>query len=308
MTLKTCVGQYTITKRLGKGTYGQCFEAANREGHSVALKRIQYDSVNEYLHLFFREISILKSLSHPGIVKILDVVIPVHDDQQIYIVMELMTSDLRAYVKQNYEDRRVPLDSLQIIFSQIVSAVAFCHANNVWHRDLKPHNILIDWETLQIKIADFGLAKNINNRIVSSKVPLTHEIVTLWYRAPEVILGCSTYTSAIDVYSLGTVLYELCAGKPMFQGKSEVGTLMEIFALLGTPTESSCPGCSKWPHFSNKFPTWSSETATERIACKLPQSSASLARLIESMVRIDYRTRVTCKELLQDPWIQTTVN
>lgn len=296
------IGSYMVTRRLGKGTYGQCFAAVGRDGVSVALKKIPYDSFDEYLHLFFREISILKSLSHPGVVRVMDVFAP-NTVEQIYIVMELMTSDLRAYVKHSYADRRVPLDTAQLIFSQMVSAVGYCHSRNVWHRDLKPQNILIDWESTRIKIADFGLAKNVSWRQIPSKVPLTHEIVTLWYRAPEVILGCSTYTSAIDVYSMGTVLFELLAGKSMLTSSTEVGTLIDLFSLLGTPCEDICPGCSAWTYFSDAFPRWSSEGALERIGNKLPPVPNQVIEIIESMVRINALNRVTCNELLTNSFI-----
>jgi len=294
---------YILGRRLGKGTYGQVFEGL-REGCTkpFALKQIPYHVTGDFLNLFFREISILKSLNHNGIIEVVDVVIPRNKDH-IIIVTPLMDSDLRNYVKQRFPDRKVPIHVTQKIFSQLVDAVAYCHAMHVWHRDLKPHNILIMWETLQIKIADFGLAKNVTSRLIDSKPPLTHEIVTLWYRAPEVILGCSNYDGSIDVWSMGTILFELLAGCSLISSKTEVGTLMEIFELVGTPSEELIPGCSQWPNLSVDFPRWFPEGAAERLAMKCPSVPFEIVCLIESMIRIDSKSRIACHDLKKNVWI-----
>ena len=303
MVVQTDACPYTLGRRLGKGTYGQVFEGF-KEGASMAfaLKQIPYHVTGDFLHLFFREISILKSLDHPGIVKVVDVVVSNNQDH-IYIVTPLMDSDLRAYVKQNFADRKVPLDKTRKIFAQLVNAVAYTHSMLVWHRDLKPHNILIDWETCGIKIADFGLAKNVTSRLIGKKAPLTHEIVTLWYRAPEVILGCSSYDGSIDVWSMGTILFELVAGCSLISSNTEVGTLMEIFELVGTPSEEITPGCSSWSDFSPAFPKWSSVGSLERIAVKCPGAPFEIVELIDAMIRINGSSRITCSELKKNTWI-----
>ena len=304
MVIHATVGQYTLGRRLGKGTYGQVFEGL-KEGSSksFALKQISYHVTGDFLHLFFREISILKSLNHPGIVEIVDVIVP-HNRDHIIIVTPLMDSDLRAFVKQKYStDRRVPIDVTRKIFAQLVDAVAYCHSVHVWHRDLKPHNVLINWETCTIKIADFGLAKNVTCRLLPPKNPLTHEIVTLGYRAPEVILGCSSYDESIDVWSLGTILFELLAGEPFISSKTEIGTLMEIFEIVGTPSEALIPGCSTWTNFSTEFPKWTPKGSVDRIAVRCAHVPLEIIDVIESMIRIDPKSRISSNQLKNHGWI-----
>ena len=114
-----------------------------------------------------------------------------------------------------------PLDSHKVkkIIYQLLKGTEYCHERRIMHRDLKPSNLLVNSDATQIKIADFGLARTMG-------LPLktyTHEVVTLWYRAPEVLLGSKIYSTAIDVWSIGAIFYELAHKKPLFPGDSEIG-------------------------------------------------------------------------------------
>jgi serine/threonine protein kinase len=127
---------------------------------------------------------------------------------------------------------------------QILSGLLMCHSNRIIHRDLKPQNILID-DRGNVKIADFGLARGFT-------VPfpeLTHEVVTLWYRAPEILLGQASYTPSVDIWSVGCIYAEMLMGKPLFEGECEIGQLFKIFRVLGTPNESVWAGVSSLPEF-----------------------------------------------------------
>lgn len=120
------------------------------------------------------------------------------------------------------------------------------------HRDLKPSNLLVNPDVTQIKIADFGLARTMG-------VPLktyTHEVVTLWYRAPEVLLGSKIYSTAIDIWSIGVIFFELAHKKPLFAGDSEIGQLFKIFRTMGTPNEESWQGFANLPEMKLTFPKW----------------------------------------------------
>ena len=153
--------RYKLLKPLGKGTYGQVLSATDMDsGDLVAVKRVFFNYLNDYLFLFFREISILKSLNHSSILPIRDVVSV--QEGCIWIITPLYDSDLRSYIRSQYpRNRRVPMEDVRILFYQIVQGTAYCHSMHVLHRDLKPQNILIDHKTKQIRIADFGLSNRI---------------------------------------------------------------------------------------------------------------------------------------------------
>merc|ERR1719229_179250 len=147
--------------------------------------------------------------------------------------------------------RQLPPPSIKTLAFQLCRGVEFCHANRVLHRDLKPQNLLIDSQ-LRLKVADFGMA-----RAFSLPVPkYTHEVVTTWYRAPEILFGTEEYSLPVDVWSAGCIMGEMATGAALFQGDSEIDTIFQIFRKLGTPTEADWPGLPDLPDFKPTFPQW----------------------------------------------------
>ncbi|XP_035749291.1 cyclin-dependent kinase 3 isoform X2 [Egretta garzetta] len=147
-----------------------------------------------------REISLLKELKHPNIVRLLDVI---HSQKKLYLVFEYLNQDLKKYMDSS-RTGEFPLSLAKNYVFQLLQGVSFCHSHRVIHRDLKPQNLLIN-EAGAIKLADFGLARAFG-------VPLrtyTHEVVTLWYRAPEILLGCKYYSTAVDIWSIGCIFAEM---------------------------------------------------------------------------------------------------
>lgn len=143
---------------------------------------------------------------------------------------------------------------------QMLDAIAYCHMHRIFHRDLKPQNLLVDTEG-HIKLADFGLARltNIPMRIY------THEVVTLWYRAPEILLGSKFYTNGVDVWSLGCIFAEMILRKPLFPGDSEIDQLFRIFRTLGTPCEETWPGVTQLSDYKSVFPRFDPQNVPDAI-------------------------------------------
>jgi serine/threonine protein kinase len=132
---------------------------------------------------------------------------------------------------------------LKTYLKQILSGVHACHCNRIMHRDLKPQNILVGQDGL-LKIADFGLARAFSVPLR----PLTQEVVTIWYRAPEIFLGSPEYTIAVDMWSVGCIFYEMIKLVPLFQASEDIEMIDRIFSVLGTPNDQMWPGFSQLPN------------------------------------------------------------
>lgn len=146
------------------------------------------------------------------------------------MIFEYVDCDLKKYL----DGLILGEEQVKVIIYQLLLALEYCHSNRIVHRDLKPQNILVDRETLSIKLADFGLARVYNYPLRE----YTHEIITLWYRAPEVLLGAEKYLPTVDSWSVGCIFYEIAHKKCLFCGDSEIDQIFKIFKVLGTPSDS----------------------------------------------------------------------
>merc|ERR1712133_194610 len=212
-----------------------------------------------------REIAVLKELNHSAVVKLLDVVIA---DKKLYLVFEHLDKDLKKllddhnkYLKtQGGSGGGLPQELVKSYLRQLLEGISYCHQNRVLHRDLKPQNLLVNSKG-EIKLADFGLARAFGVPVRS----YTHEVVTLWYRAPEVLLGTKFYSTAVDIWSIGCIFAEMITRKALFQGDSEIDQLFRIFRTLGTPDESTWPGVTSLPDSKSSFPKWQPNDLTRLI-------------------------------------------
>lgn len=276
-------------EKIGEGTYGVVYKAQDKNtGQVVALKKIRLDTESEGVpSTAIREISLLKELDHNNIVRLLDVV---HSEKKLYLVFEFLDMDLKKYM-DSAPPSGLPLPLVKSYLFQLLQGIAYCHSHRVLHRDLKPQNLLIDREG-NIKLADFGLARAFG-------VPVrtyTHEVITLWYRAPEILLGGKFYSTPVDVWGIGCIFAEMITRKALFPGDSEIDQLFRVFRTLGTPDENTWPGVSSMPDYKTTFPKW----ATRKIT--IPTLSEEGHNLLQKMLTYEPSERVSAKMALTHPF------
>lgn len=188
-----------------------------------------------------------QELKHKNIVRLYDVL---HSDKKLTLVFEHCDQDLKKYFDSL--NGEIDMDIVKSFMYQLLRGLAFCHSHNVLHRDLKPQNLLIN-KNGELKLADFGLARAFGIPVKCYSA----EVVTLWYRPPDVLFGAKLYTTSIDMWSAGCIFAELAnAGRPLFPGSDVDDQLKRIFKLLGTPTDDSWPGVSQladYKPFPSKF-------------------------------------------------------
>ncbi|KAG5540550.1 hypothetical protein RHGRI_020683 [Rhododendron griersonianum] len=245
--------QYEKVEKIGEGTYGVVYKARDRvTNETIALKKIRLEQEDEGVpSTAIREISLLKEMQHGNIVRLQDVV---HSEKRLYLVFEYLDLDLKKHMDSCPEFSKDPR-LIKMFLYQILRGIAYCHSHRVLHRDLKPQNLLIDRRTNALKLADFGLARAFGIPVRT----FTHEVVTLWYRAPEILLGSRHYSTPVDVWSVGCIFAEMVNQRPLFPGDSEIDELFKIFRVLGTPNEDTWPGVTSLPDFKSAFPKWPSK-------------------------------------------------
>ena len=227
---------YEYVKNLGKGAYGRVDAAKHKKtGKVFAKKTMEFMQLAEFgiPSNALREVSLLKELDHPNVVKVEEVIYTV---PKLHLFMEYMETDLKKYIE---EQKPISNSKIQYLMKQILWGVVGMHSSSVIHRDIKPENIFLDHDE-SLKIGDFGISRTLS---VSSK-PMSPEVVTIFYRAPELALGVEGYSIPIDVWSVGWVFAELFLGSPLFIVDSEIDLLTKIFKAKGTPTEETWPGIS----------------------------------------------------------------
>ena len=267
------MNKYEKIEKIGEGTYGTVFKAKHKEsGEIVALKRVQLDDDDEGVpSSALREICILKELKHRNVVRLHDVL---HSERKMTMVFEYCEQDLKKYFDSCGGE--VDPAIVQSFMYQLLKGLAFCHQQNVLHRDLKPQNLLIN-RNGELKLADFGLARSFG-------IPVrcySAEVVTLWYRPPDVLFGAKLYSTTIDTWSAGCIFAEISnAGIPLFPGNDVDDQLKRIFKILGTPTEQTWPGVTKLPDFK-MFPPYPFNANWNILTPKLgPKGQDLLQKLI----------------------------
>lgn len=287
--------KYLKIEKIGEGTYGTVYKAKVKGTNDiVALKKIKLETEDEGVpSTAIREISLLKELNHANIVRLMEVI---HSENKLYLVFEYLTQDL----KKHMDSRPNGLESMLVksYMYQLFKGIEFCHAHRVLHRDLKPQNLLID-RGGAIKLADFGLARAFGIPVRT----YTHEVVTLWYRAPEILLGAKQYACPVDVWSIGCIFAEMVTRRPLFPGDSEIDELFRIFRALGTPNEESWPGVTSLPDYKPTFPKWPGQNLAELV----PGLEQSGVDLLKATLMYQPSQRISAKQAMQHPYFSDLV-
>ncbi|XP_057811114.1 cyclin-dependent kinase G-2-like isoform X2 [Salvia miltiorrhiza] len=294
------VDEFERLNKIDEGTYGVVYRARDKKtGEIVALKKVKMEKEREGFPLTsLREINILLSFDYPSIVDVKEVVVGSNLDS-IFMVMEYMEHDLKALM----ETMKQPFSQSEVkcLMLQLLEGVKYLHDNWVLHRDLKTSNLLLN-NRGELKICDFGLARQYGSPLK----PYTHLVVTLWYRAPELLLGAKQYSTAIDMWSLGCIMAELLSKEPLFNGKTEVEQLDKIFRILGTPNETIWPGFSKLPGVKVNFVKHQYNLLRRKFPATSFTGSPVLSDagfdLLNRLLTYDPEKRITAEEALNHEW------
>nr|KAF6379275.1 male germ cell associated kinase [Myotis myotis] len=285
------MNRYTTMRQLGDGTYGSVLMGkSNESGELVAIKRMKrkFYSWDECMNL--REVKSLKKLNHANVIKLKEVI---RENDHLYFIFEYMKENLYQLMKDR--NKLFPESVIRNIMYQILQGLAFIHKHGFFHRDMKPENLLCMGPEL-VKIADFGLARELR-----SQPPYTDYVSTRWYRAPEVLLRSSVYSSPIDVWAVGSIMAELYTLRPLFPGTSEVDEIFKICQVLGTPKKSDWPeGYQLASSMNFRFP----QCVPINLKTLIPNASNEAIQLMTEMLNWDPKKRPTASQALKHPYFQ----
>ncbi|ERM95719.1 mitogen-activated protein kinase homolog NTF6 [Amborella trichopoda] len=283
---------------IGRGAYGIVCCARNSEtNEEVAIKKIGNAFDNRIdAKRTLREIKLLRHLDHDNIIQIKDIIRPPQRENfnDVYIVYELMDTDLHQIIRSN---QCLTDDHCQYFMYQLLRGLKYIHSANILHRDLKPSNLLLN-ANCDLKICDFGLA-----RTTSETDFMTEYVVTRWYRAPELLLNCSEYTAAIDIWSVGCIFMEIMKREPLFPGKDYVQQLRLITELLGSPEDSDLGflRSDNARRYVRQLPHFPKQPFSE----KFPDLSPEAIDLVEKMLVFDPCKRISVEEALRHPFLSS---
>ncbi|KAJ8682784.1 hypothetical protein QAD02_018576 [Eretmocerus hayati] len=288
------VEEYKCLNRIAEGTYGVVYRAEDRRTKEiVALKRLKMEKEKDGFPITsLREINTLLKAQHPNIVTVREIVVGSNMDK-IFIVMDYVEHDLKSLMEtMKSKDQRFIPGEIKCIMQQLLRAVAHLHDNWILHRDLKTSNLLLSHRGI-LKVGDFGLAREYGSPLKQ----YTSIVVTLWYRAPELLLGSKEYSTPIDIWSVGCIFAELLRMEALFPGKSEMDLLNRVFKELGSPNDKIWPGYSKLP-MVKKIPFAHFPVNNLRQRFTLSLSDAGI-ELLTKFLTYDPAQRITADEALK---------
>ncbi|KAL3093117.1 hypothetical protein niasHT_022567 [Heterodera trifolii] len=288
--------RYEKIKHLGEGQFANVYQAKDIEtGTIVAVKKIKLGSRHEARdgvnRTAIREIKLLMEIRHDNIITLLDVI---GHRTSIQLVFDFMETDLENVIKDS--ETILQHSHIKNMLLQVFLGLEHLHLLFILHRDLKPNNLLMNTSG-RIKIADFGLARYFG----SPNRYYTHQVVTRWYRAPELLYGARAYSTGVDIWAMGCIIGELLLRVPVFQGESDLDQLMQIYKVLGIPTESDWPGMTSLPDYvqiQNCGPG-------HELTAVFPAASSDLIELIGQCLRFDPLKRWDSTQALQSDYFRS---
>lgn len=281
--------RYEKMKFLGEGQFATVYKAKDKKtDQEVAIKKIKLGNITEAQdgvnRTALREIKLLQELHHENVIALLDVY---GKDSSISLVFEIMETDL----EQLLHEKKIWISPANVKSYMLMTlkGLEYLHKNFILHRDLKPNNLLLDSKNI-LKIADFGLARTFGS---PSRI-YTHQVVTRWYRAPELLFGARMYGTGIDIWAVGCILAELLKREPLFPGDSDLDTLDKIITFLGTPSEKDWQGVTDLPDFVefNDVPMGQS------FSDKFSAVQSDTLEILQKMLKLCPTERCTCTEAL----------
>ncbi|KAH7927730.1 kinase-like protein [Leucogyrophana mollusca] len=316
---RTVTSKYIILGFISSGTYGRVYKAQSvePEGQIYAIKKFKPDKEGDVVtytgisQSAIREIALNKEIVHENIVALKEVIL---EDKSIYMVFEFAEHDFLQVIHHHSQTLRIQIPSqfLKSLIYQLLNGLVYLHSTHILHRDLKPANILITASGV-VKIGDLGLARLVHQPLqplfAGDKV-----VVTIWYRAPELLMGAKHYNKAVDCWAVGCVIAELASLRPIFKGEEakldskknvpfQRDQLLKIFEVLGTPEEKDWPGVRDMPEYQNMkrldpYQNRLSEWCQSRIR------SQQGYELLRQLFAYDPDKRLTAKEALMHKWFQ----
>ncbi|KAH8120526.1 Pkinase-domain-containing protein [Phellopilus nigrolimitatus] len=306
---------YIQLEKLGEGTYATVYKGRSRTTNEiVALKEIHLDAEEGTPSTAIREISLMKELKHVNIVRLHDVI---HTETKLVLIFEYCEQDLKKYMDTHGERGALDPATVRSFMYQLLKGTAFCHENRVLHRDLKPQNLLINKKG-ELKIGDFGLARAFGVPVNT----FSNEVVTLWYRAPDVLLGSRTYNTSIDVWSCGCIFAEMISGVPLFRGRDNQDQLLHIMRIVGTPDDRTLKKIATDSVRLNRRQLINDSLikAQPEITLKqyprypkipfqqiIPKATPQACDLLDRLLQFDPTKRLTAAEALSHPYFTSTV-
>ncbi|VIO86853.1 Uncharacterized protein BM_BM2050 [Brugia malayi] len=283
---------YEKLEKLGEGTYATVYKGRSRLTEKfVALKEIRLELEEGAPCTAIREVSILRDLRHANIVTLHDII---HTERILTLVFEYVDRDLKQYLDDCQDV--ISMKNVRLFLVQLLRGLNYCHQRRVLHRDLKPQNLLIN-EKGELKLADFGLART---KSVPTKT-YSNEVVTLWYRPPDVLLGSTDYSTHIDMWGVGCILFEMISGHALFPGSAVEEQLLLIFHMLGTPSSTSYPQmCNSTTFRLCRFPHYRPNVLQN--AC--PRIDQHANDLLHRLLQYEGRKRLSAADALQHSFLQ----